>query len=138
MNLSSISRLLRDVFRLIASWWQVDRVRVSPDEGRLLRLEPPCVVVIESRPAEVLARTVGRTAAGPFVVYDCRSATGPYQLRVVPLGDGQVSCVCWIENGRERELAADDVEVFQAKRSIAQSTDSDTSTLETRRTAQYG
>jgi hypothetical protein len=138
MNLSSITRLLRDVFRLIASWWQVDRVRVSPHEGRLLRLEPPCVMVVESRPAEVLARTVGRTAAGPFVVYDCRSATGPCQLRVVPLGEGYVSRVSWIEDGRERELAADDVEVFQGRRSIAHSTGSAPSTLETHRTTQYG
>lgn len=127
-----VPRLLKDVARLVESWWQIDRVRISPREGRLLRLKPPCVVVVEDRPAEVLARTLGRgsatTIAGAApsiaeqgsvaeqssisVVYECRSAAGACRLRLAVAPGGTLEAVYWTTDGRERRITEESVEVY--------------------------
>jgi adenylate kinase len=113
-------RLLKDVARLIGSWWKIDRVRISPREGRLLRLKPPCVVVVEDRPAEVLARTLGRNSATTIagaeesisVVYDCRSVAGAYRLRLAVAPGGTLEAVYWTTDGCERRIMEESVEVY--------------------------
>ncbi len=98
--------------RLARSFWEVDRVRAPPGEGRLLRIRPPSILMVEGRAAEVLARSVGDGASGPYVLYRCRSASGPCQLRVAPVGPGWRPRLRWMENGVERELSEGEVEVF--------------------------
>jgi len=121
-----VIRLLKDTARLIESWWKIDRVRISPREGRLLRLKPPCVVVVEGRPAEVLARTLGRVSATTnawevgsptddgsiSVVYDCRSSQGECRLRLAVAPGGAIAGVYWTTEGREREIMEESVEVY--------------------------
>ena len=129
-----LAKLGRDLVRLVRSWWRVDRVRISLDEGRLLRFEPPCIVVVEARPAEVLARTTGQSAAGPFVAYDCRSALGPCRLQVGLPGPGLAPRVCWTEQGAQRTIAADSVEVYPLRKARSPAH----SALATRDAARYG
>jgi len=132
-------RVLHDLTRLVTAWWNVDRVRVSPDEGRLLRLASPSVVVVEARPAEVLSRTVGQSAAGPFVLYDCRGVRGTVQLRVLPLGPGQMPQVTVIENGVERSIPAASIDVFgPAKMPVYGWCEPESSLLESDDEAGYG
>lgn len=107
-----LHKLMLDLLRLLGSWWKVDRVRVSPTEGRLLRIEPPCCVVVESRPAEVVARTTGENAAGPFVVYDCVTARGDGRLLVVPHDCGRRLDVFWTEDGVRRSVDEANIEVY--------------------------
>jgi len=102
--------------QLVVSWWQVDRIRTSPSAGRLLRLQPPCVVVVEDRPAEVLARTVSRAASDSgrlTVTYDCRSALGACTLRLEVTPAGTIAAICWTADGTERRIEEDAVEVYQ-------------------------
>lgn len=118
-----VARLFIDLTRLVESWWKIDRIRASPREGRILRMQPPCVVVVEDRPAEVLARTLGQTAsttAGTAmielmqVVYECRSARGPCELRLVVTASGAIAGVSWTEDGVKRRIAETDVEVYSS------------------------
>ena len=102
----------RDVVRLVVGWWRGDRVRVSPEEGRLLRLEPPCFVVVAGRPAEVLSRTLGHDPGGAFVAYECRSAGGSCRLRIGLGADGAASDVAWTFDEMQRSLRPEEVETY--------------------------
>jgi hypothetical protein len=118
-----VARLFIDLARLVESWWKIDRIRASPREGRILRLQPPCVVVVENRPAEVLARTLGQGASPTatatamelmHVVYDCRSARGACRLTVTVTASGAIAGVDWMEDGVERRIMEEDVEVYSS------------------------
>lgn len=116
----------RDLVRLVAEWWRVDRIRVSSDEGRLLRLQPPCLVVVAGRPAEVLSRIVGHDAGGTFVAYDCRGVQGMCRLRVGLVDDRAASDVSWTADGVQRQLHVGEVETFMPGRrrsTVAESAD---------------
>lgn len=99
-------------FRLLRSWWQADRVRVSPLEGRLLRMQPPCIVRVLGRYAQVRGRRTGQTPRGPYVCYDCELDDGHAQLWVEPIGPLCGQRVRWIEPAKEHLLDAREVEVF--------------------------
>jgi hypothetical protein len=104
-------KLVIDFWKLTRSWWNVDRIRVSPREGRLLRLQPPCYLLIDGRPAEVLARTLAQGDSGWTVSYECRTADGDGNLTVRMIGDS-TSDVVWTTDGVERLIASDEIEVF--------------------------
>lgn len=109
--------LFKDLTRLVESWWQVDRIRTSPRAGRLLRLQPPCVVVVEGRPAEVLARTLSRAESDSgrlTVTYDCRSALGACTLRLEVMPAGTIAAIRWTAEGTERRIEEEAVEVYQS------------------------
>ncbi|MGH7202730.1 MAG: hypothetical protein ACREJB_19145 [Planctomycetaceae bacterium] len=83
--------------RLLQSWWQGDRPRVSRSEMHLLQLRPPCVTLLDGEPVEVLRRTV--TGSPPCVLYDCRTSRGRACVVVTPGGLGQAASHRWIEPG---------------------------------------
>jgi hypothetical protein len=112
-----VRRLFTDLRRLIEAWWKIDRIRASPREGRLLRIEPPCVVVIDDQPAEVVARTLGRAAdeSGTIQVdYDCRSAQGACRLRLTVTACGAIAAIAWTAEGIEQLVNEEQVEVYQS------------------------
>ena len=95
---------------LIHSWWRGDRIRVSPMDGQLLRLQPPCWLHICNRYAEVVNR---RVADGkPAVIYECRTSSGSGTLLVEVGGLACEPAIEWRENGLATRLALQDVEVF--------------------------
>ena len=57
--------------RLVHSWWQADRIRVSPAAGQLLRLHPPCWLFLDGQYVEVADRVV--RDGTPTVLYHCRT-----------------------------------------------------------------
>ena len=75
-------QILRDLWRLIRSWWQVDRIRISPSEGRLWRLDPPCVVFVDGTPVEVLRKLPTTQDASRVVEYECLCAGREARLAV--------------------------------------------------------
>lgn len=103
---------LARLVRLARSWWRCDRPRASPREGRLLRLTPPCLLRVGDTLVELTSRTVGETAAGPYLVYRGRSPTGPCSIRVRPVGPRGAATARGLGSLPERSLSDDDVEVL--------------------------
>src|SRR5262245_19117050 len=97
---------------LVADWWRVDRIRTSPHEGRLLRLGVPCMLRVGTELVEVKRRSVGESAAGPYIIYDCVGELGASQLWVTPIGQTHRPIVRWVRNGTVRELSEGHVEVY--------------------------
>ena len=104
--------LFARVFRLLRSWWQADRVRISPSEGRLLSLPVPCILRIGGRYVQVRRRCTGMNADGPYVLYECIADTQPAQLIVSPCPAPRLQVVQWRCEGVGQALDPDDIEVF--------------------------
>src|SRR5579871_3116549 len=104
--------LLGEVGQILRSWWEVDRIRVSPRAGRLLRIHPPCLISIDERMIEVVSRSVSQGPSGPSVGYQCRTPEGPAELRVSLPSSIAAPEVEWIEWGRRLFLSEDDVQVW--------------------------
>ena len=104
--------ILRALLRLLCSWWRVDRVRVSPTEGKLLRLEPPCMLRIGERVLEVVRRSVGQTPDGTYVAYTCEDNPGVCELRVFPVGLTHQPTVQLVTSESCTVLDADEIEVY--------------------------
>ncbi|MBI4604553.1 MAG: hypothetical protein HY721_21535 [Planctomycetes bacterium] len=109
-------RLLRSLADLLLAWWCADRVRASPREGRLLRLEPGSVLRVAGRPAAVVGRRVGETAEGPYVAYECECESGPAALVVRHTAGLVRSTVSWSEEGTEVRVPIAAVEAYPAAR----------------------
>jgi hypothetical protein len=102
--------LVSSMGRLLHCWWRGDRIRVSPREGRLLRLKPPCFLRIAGEPVQVTRRQVIRGAVGLTIVYHCEMATGPCELVVQPMPWGPAVTVQ--RPGEVRAVTAEDVDVI--------------------------
>ncbi|MFM9963230.1 MAG: hypothetical protein ACKV2Q_18635 [Planctomycetaceae bacterium] len=110
---SSFLGFITALLDCLRSWWRVDRIRTSPAEGRLLRLHPPCFVVIGGRSFEVAHRVVGQDAEGPFVDYNIHSSDGPARLLVRLIVETSQTVIRWIGPEGERSLMPREVEVFE-------------------------
>ena len=104
-------RFWRELVRCWRAWWRVDRIRVSPQEGRLLRLPLPCIAVIEGRPVELMRRATGHRAGGAYVRYEGRTAHGDCALTVTPLA-GAVVRLSWHDGAAGREISQAACEVY--------------------------
>lgn len=104
-----ISRFDRLV-RLIRDWWQVDRVRISPREGRLLRLQPGDLLQLEGMTVTIIA--VDPDASG--VRYRCEGAGFSGELWVGLDAGRQADEVVWSRQGCQQRLPAVEVEVYPA------------------------
>jgi hypothetical protein len=70
---------LRD---LVAAWYQIDRVRISPSTGRLLGLKPGNRFIFRCESFDVVTRDVQQTATGHELVYTIASSLGDGSLVV--------------------------------------------------------
>ncbi len=71
-----ITRLFRSFFHRIAAWYRIDRIRVSPTEGRLLGLKRGDRFVFRGEVHSVTERMVKETATGHEIVYPIESSQG--------------------------------------------------------------
>lgn len=101
---------LRDLFR---AWWRVDRIRISPREGRLLRLTPPCLLEYDREIWLVESRAVGTGTTGSYVSYRCSGEGRHALLTVTPASAGREQAL-WIANGACQAVSADEFEVYEA------------------------
>ena len=108
--------LVQAIIELLRSWWRVDRIRSSPVEGRLLRLQPPAFLVIEGRTIEITRRVAGQDRDGPFVVYDCLENGSDSRLLIRPTVDCVTMLVRWMSSCGERTIDDREVSVFQPAR----------------------
>jgi hypothetical protein len=97
---------------LLRSWWQADRVRVSPSEGRLLRLRVRSVIQVLGEPAVVVKRRVGHTEEGPYVVYECEGIAGSSEIHVRPIGGTHHVAIRWVVKGKERTVSEWEIEAY--------------------------
>jgi hypothetical protein len=107
----SFLQLLCALVSLLRSWWQVDRVRISPREGALLRLQPPCLLMIGDQRVEVLTRKEPEEEK-TAVFYTCLTDQGPATLRIDLVDQGRRTSVHWQIAGEIYQLSAEDVEVY--------------------------
>ena len=108
--------LLSALLDCIRSWCRVDRIRASPIEGRLLRLHPPCFVVIGGNSFEIAHRIVGHDATGPFVDYNVIGKEGPCHLLVQLIVETSQTAIRWIGPDGKRSLEPAEVSVFEPLR----------------------
>jgi hypothetical protein len=100
--------VVKTLLALLHLWWYADRIRASPSAGRLLQLEPACLLRVRGEPAQVTGRHVRPVGTGVEVVYRCSAARGDFEL-VVSTGPGAVA----VRRGaHECAISADEVEVF--------------------------
>ncbi len=104
--------LARRVGRLLHSWWQGDRIRIAPAEGRSLTLRPPCWLLVNGHSLEILDWEVWHRAGRPLVVYTCRTRTGLGTLSVAPCSAGQEMVIEWHDGPTVLRLLETDVEVY--------------------------
>lgn len=98
---------------LLSAWWRVDQIRVSPREGRLLRLAPPCYLEHGGDLWLVESRVVGVGPAGVSVTYRCTSEERQGVLTVLPAAAGREQ-VRWVVDQQSVEAAADQFAVYGA------------------------
>ncbi len=101
---------LRNLFR---AWWRVDRIRISPREGRLVQLASPCYLEHGGEFWLVESRAVGTSSTGSYVTYRCSAEGRHAVLTVTPARTGREQ-VLWIVNGERLAVSADDFEVYWA------------------------
>ncbi len=104
--------LLASIGRLLRRWWRADRIRISPTEGRVLRLPVPCFVRIAGRMVKVQDRP---KRAGAWLIY---TWVADYhdrgQLWVRPGYGAGSAIIRYIERGNPRPLTEADIDVFAA------------------------
>jgi hypothetical protein len=116
-----IARLWRDLSQLVRSWYMHDRIRASPVEGRLLRVQPGDLLTVGSRDVIVVDRSVAEGPAGLCVRLICRTETGIGELHLT-MADLETLHLIWIEAGHRCPMAAVDVQVWPRNRKIGNDT----------------
>jgi hypothetical protein len=111
-NNGPIWSVCRACVGLVAAWWRIDRVRISPREGELLRLRPECVLIIAGKPVEVLRRQEVETSCAQGVRYECRTDEGTAQLEVRKSENANRLEISWLFSGRIEALQEHQIEVF--------------------------
>jgi hypothetical protein len=78
----------------------------------MLRLRPPCYLLLRGRPLEVISRELHQHAGKTVVVYECHGRAGPGRL-IVTLADPFLDVTLeWRADGAVVRLSQEDVEVF--------------------------
>ena len=111
--------MFRAFLGCLRAWWQVDRIRVSPRDGSLLRLSPHSLVVIGGQSFEIARRVVGQDADGAFVDYDLHGENGSARLLVRLIVETSQTLVRWIGPDGERPLDETEVAVFERATYVA-------------------
>ena len=128
MSRSGGAELLRGVGRslrgLIRAWWTIDRVRISPREGALLRLQPTHVIFVLGEPVEIVRREVDQVTAASkqenpseqekttSVRYACCTAVGEASLSVCLAPGDRFPRLVWQAAGRELLLEEHQIEIY--------------------------
>jgi hypothetical protein len=100
-----------DFLQRLLAWWHRDAIRVSPREGRLLRLQPPCIINIDEHEILVEKRTVADHPQGAQVIYDghIRSNRRATSLTIA-VGSSNVA---WTIDGSTLNVAVDEIIAFE-------------------------
>ena len=112
--------MMRDLVDLVLTWWNRDRIRVRPSDGRMFRLGPGTVLSFSPSlgdprvSAEVVERREIKGTDCPRVCCICRTGEGNGAL-VVTNNVDRPPTIEWSSDGHSFDLHPDDIEVFQAR-----------------------
>lgn len=101
--------VLHDFFHFVWQWWTGDRIRVSPVEGRLLRVQPGDILSVAGIDVEVIDRMV---IAEHTLCLICRTQRGTAELYVPVLSKAGPQEIVWVKSGGERTLTSANIEVW--------------------------
>lgn len=100
--------MYRDLCSLLGYWWSSDRIRVSPHEGQLLRIQPGDLLTVAGVDAQVVNRSLTTEHS---LCLTCQTEAGPAELHVpTPPNRGPVG---WHTSGVCRMLTEDDILVWR-------------------------
>jgi hypothetical protein len=108
----------RKLWQWIRLWWTGDRIRVSPVEGRLLRVQPGDLLSVAGIDVEVIDRVL---IAESSLCLICHTAQGTAELHVPVFSNPEPPEVLWFESGREHRLNPADVDVWPRGRRTSRS-----------------
>lgn len=106
---SFTASLAADAASLFRAWWQKDRIRSSPREGKLLRLAPGAILCIAGKTIEVETRDVIESSEGSILRFRCRDADTHIELWITVQA---VPIIAWSCGDEEFDLSVDDIEVW--------------------------
>jgi hypothetical protein len=111
-----LGHLLRDLLRLVQSWWTVDRIRASPREGALLRMPVGTVIRIVGESWVIEKRWICDGATGPLVRYECGNGVTTATLEVRAASQFCGDQIRWKSASVISELHVTDIEVYESGR----------------------
>ena len=104
--------MFRALWKLVRAWWRVDRIRISPREGRLLGLEPGAVLQIgETRAVVVRRRPLPGHRGSAAVVYECQTRTGTAVLHARRTDDESME-LTWKDKEHEHVVAPERITIY--------------------------
>jgi len=109
----SVGNLVSELERLLQSWWGVDRIRVSPTDGELLRLKVNTLLQLDGVWWTLQTRWVGDNVHGPFVRYQCGNGAETATLEVQPSLPSGTERTTWITGTTSRELHPAEITVYE-------------------------
>lgn len=112
----SVRDVVREFGRLLWTWWAVDRIRVSPTEGELLRLPINTLLQLEGTWWTVQTRWVCDSAHGSSVRYQCGTDDKIATLDVQPPPPAGSGRIRWTTGKVSRELHPSEIEVYEINR----------------------
>ncbi len=105
--------LAADAASLFQAWWQKDRIRSSPSEGKLLRLVPRAILSLRGTTVEVERRDVYKTDDGCVLKLQCRGNDSASVLWITGTG---APTIVWCRTDAELRLTPDEIEVWSEGR----------------------
>jgi hypothetical protein len=105
----------RDLLNTVRTWWDTDRIRVSPNDGRLLRIQPGDLMTIEGLDIEVLDRSLNSTERGELLQLNCRGPLGTATLTVAIDTEVINQKATWAQSGFERPIDLDEIQIWSRR-----------------------
>ncbi len=97
---------------LICNFWKVDRIRISPNEGLLLRLSNKTIVVIKQQPLQIKKRNIIESGEQIHVEYICEGKDGLSRLNVTQNDSSPQLQVEWETRKGVFTCLADQIDVY--------------------------
>ncbi|HWL10834.1 MAG TPA: hypothetical protein VNQ76_20670 [Planctomicrobium sp.] len=107
----SLQILGQALWECCRGWWNADRVRISPQEGQLWRLQPGSRLMIEEKEVTVLSRRLIETDP-TGLEFTCGSADTVGLLQVISVTRFPYLRLFWQTTEGCRELAVSDIHVW--------------------------
>ena len=113
--MNAIRDAVNAFFALVHSWFRVDRIRVSPMEGRLLSLQPGQRILLRKQIYVVFGPPVVNPADKCRVTLQLDGDDGPARLVIQRTADGNTCSARFLDqHGLLQDIFDDDVDLLQS------------------------